>query len=257
MNMYTKLLMHIERHMYKKGQYKGSAPANKDRRGMSHFRIVKSSSDGTVRIRMWNTDIITVRQDGSVLIDTNGYHTHNTTIIRLNDSFAMFFDAEQVRLSKQSVFSYSQPVLNVGGKRFAYYDGIILSDTGEFLTPMQAFEQKRTDKVATKALADDLKASGFKDAFAILYATTTEEDRGENDYSLFGVDWQDVLSDNEQADKWKLIIARVKYERDYWSARTTGSPWKEKSNAKGCWASIMQYCKKNMYVVSRSSTYVL
>ena len=257
MNMYTKLMMHIERHMYKKGQYKGSAPANKDRRGMSHFRVVKSSCDGTVRIRMWNTDIITAHQDGSVRIDTNGYHTHNTTIMRLNEALYWFFDGVRVQMHKQSIFSYSQPVLTVDGKRFSYYDGIILSETGEFLTPMQAFEQKRTDRVATKEFADDIKASGFKDAFKVLYATTTVEDRGENDYSLFGVDWQDVLADNEQADKWKLIIARTKYERDYWSARTTGSPWAEKSDAKGCWASIMQYCKKNMYVVSRSSTYVL
>jgi len=257
MNMYTKLMMHIERHMYKKGQYKGSAPANKDRRGMSHFRVVKSSSDGTVRIRMYNTDIITARQDGSVLIDTNGYHTHNTTIIRLNEALYWFFDGVRVHMHKQSVFSYSQPVLTVDGKRFAYYDGINLSETGEFLTPMQPFEQKRTDKVATKEFADDIKASGFKDAFKVLYAMTTEEDRGENDYSLFGVDWQDVLSDNEQADLWKLIIARTKYERNYWRKSPNESLWQEKSDAKGCWATIMQYCKKNMYVVSRSSTYVL
>jgi len=257
MNMYTKLMMHIERHMYKKGQYKGSAPANKDRRGMSHFRVVKSSSDGTVRIRMYNTDIITARQDGSVLIDTNGYHTHNTTIIRLNEALYWFFDGVRVHMHKQSVFSYSQPVLTIGGKRFAYYDGINLSETGEFLTPMQPFEQKRTDKVATKAFAEDIKASGFKDAFKVLYAMTTEEDRGENDYSLFGVDWQDVLSDNEQADIWKMIIARTKFERRYSFANGGGYQYEEKSNAKGCWATIMQYCKKNMYVVSRSSTYVL
>ena len=253
MNMYTKLMMHIERHMYKKGQYKGSAPANKDRRGMSHFRVVKSSSDGTVRIRMWNTDIITAHHDGSVLIHTDGYHTHNTTIMRLNEALYWFFDGVRVQMHKQSIFSYSQPVLTIGGKRFSYYDGIILSETGEFLTPMQAFEQKRTDKVATKAFAEDIKESGFKDAYALLYATTTEEDRGENDYSLFGVDWQDVLADNEQADKWKLIIARMKYQRNYWS----GSKWTEKSDAKSCWANIMQYCKKNMYVVSRSETFVL
>jgi hypothetical protein len=250
-------MMHLERHMYKRGANKGEAPADKSRRSKSHFRVVKGN-DGTMRVRMYGTDILTARQDGSVLIDTKGWHTHNTTIIRLNEALHWFFEGVRVHMHKQSVFSYSQPVLYVDGKKYSYYDGIVLSDTGEFLAPMLAFEQKRTDKVATKAFADDIKASGFKDAFAILYATTTEEDRGENDYSLFGVDWQDVLSDNEQADLWKLIIARTKYERDYWwGARTTGTPWVERSDAKGCWATIMQYCKKNMYVVSRSSTYVL
>jgi len=256
MNMYTKLKLHLERHMYKRGKNKGDAPANKHRRGMSHYRVVKGNDD-TMRVRMWGTDIITAYPDGNVLIDTNGYHTHNTTIIRLNEAFSFVPDLMYVNLRKQSVYSYSQPVLRVNDKLYSYYDGIMLNDQGEIVTPLQAFEQKRTDKVATKELADDLKASGFKDAFKILYATTTVEDRGENDYSLFGVDWQDVLSDNEQADKWKLIIARTKYERDYWSARTTGIPWVEKSDAKACWASIMAECKKNMYVVSRSSTYVL
>jgi hypothetical protein len=251
-------MMHLERHMYKKGKNKGDAPAYSGRRGMSHFRVVKGNDD-IMRIRMWNTDIISAYPDGRVQIDTNGYHTHNTTIIRLNDALSMFFDGVRVKMTKQSILSYSQPVLNVDGKRYSYYDGIRLSETGEVTTPLQAFEQKRTDKVATKALADDIKASGFKDTFPLLYAMTTEEDRGENDYSLFGVDWQDVLSDNEQADKWKLIIARTKFERRYSFSASNGGGYmyEEKSNAQGCWATIMQYCKKNMYVVSRSETFVL
>jgi hypothetical protein len=254
--MYTKLKLHLERHMYKRGKNKGDAPANVRRRGMSHYRVVKGNDD-TMRVHMWGTDIITAYPDGNVLIDTNGYHTHNTTILRLNEAFSFMPDLMYVNLRKQSVYSYSQPVLRVNDKLYSYYDRIMLNDQGEIVTPLQAFEQKRTDKVATKALADDVKASGFKDAFAILYATTTAEDIEQGNYSLFGLDWQDVLSNNEQADKWKLIIARVKYERDYWSARTTGTPWTEKSDAKACWATIMQYCKKNMYVVSRSSTFVL
>jgi hypothetical protein len=248
--------MHLSRHVYKKGAHKGEAPAYAGRRGMSHFRVLKDV-EGNMRIRMYNTDIITARPDGSVLIDTKGWHSHNTTIIRLNDSLSMFYDAERVRLSKQSVLSYSQPVLRVGDKRFSYYDGIVLSETGEVTTLLQAFEMKRVNKVASQSLASGLQASGFKDAFKILYAMTTPDDLGENDYSLFGVDWQDVLSNNEQADKWKLIIARSKFYKDYWSARSGGSLWTEKSDAKACWATIMQYCKKNMFVVSRSSTYVL
>jgi len=255
MNMYTKLMMHLERHMYKKGAYKGEAPADKSRRGKSHFRVVKGN-DNTMRVRMYGTDIITARQDGSVLIDTRGYHTHNTTIMRLNEALHWFFEDVHVHMNKQAIFSYSQPVLNVDGKKYSYYDGVILSATGEFLTPMRAFEQKRADKPKTQGFAEDLVDSGFKDAFAILYATTTAEDIEQGNYALFGVDWQDVLADSEQADKWKIIIARTKYERNYW--RSNGdSPWAEKSNAKGCWATIMQYCKKNMYVVSRSETFVL
>jgi len=254
--MYTKLMMHLERHMYKKGKNKGDAPANKHRRGMSHFRVVKGK-DGTMRVRMWSTDILTAHPDGSVLIDTNGYHTHNTTIIRINEAFAFMPDLMYVNLHKRSVYSYSQPTLRINDKLYSYYDGMILSEQGEVLTPLQAFEQKRVDRAETKALADDIKASGFKDAYALLYAVATPEDVQPNDYSLFGVNWQDVLCNNDQADKWRTIIARSKFERNYSFANGGGYVYEEKSNAKACWATIMQYCKKNMYVVSRSSTFVL
>lgn len=254
MNMYTKLMMHLERHMYKKGAHKGEAPADKSRRGKSHFRVVKGN-DGTMRVRMYGTDIVTARQDGSVLIDTNGYHTHNTTIMRLNETLGWFFEGVRVHVGKQAIFSYSQPVLYVDGKKYSYYDGIVLSATGEFLTPMQAFEQKRVDKAETKEFADDLKESGFKDAFPLLYATTTTEGL-ENNYVLFGIDIANVITNNYDADKWHMVIAKFKYERNYW--RSNGDAvWQEKTTAKTCWSSIMQYCKKNMYVVSRSETFVL
>lgn len=219
---------------------------------MDHYRVVKGNDD-TYRVRMHSTDIITAYPNGDVKIDTNGYHSHNTTIIRLNEAFD-FFDGSSVGMGKRSILSYSQPVLRVNGKQYSYYDGITLNDQGEVITPLQAFEQKRTDQVATKALAEDLQESGFTDAFKLLYAVATPEDRGENDYSLFGVDWNDVLSNNDQADKWKMIIARSKFQREYAYPQYQ---YVEKSNAKACWATIVQYCKKNMYIVSRSETYVL
>jgi len=257
MNMYTKLSMHLTRHMYKKGAHKGDAPAYANRRGMSHFRVVKGN-DGTMAVRMWSTDILTAHPDGSVLIHTRGYHRHNTTIIRLNDALAMFFESVRVKMYKQSVLSYSQPVLNVSGKRFAYYDGIVLSETGEVLTPLQAFEQKRVDQAETKELANDLAESDFKDAYALLYAMATPEDMDLDSYSLFGVKLPEVFAANDQADKWKTIIARNKFERSYtWSNGTNGYKYEERSNAKQVWATLMAACKKNMYVVSRSETYVL
>lgn len=255
MNTYTKLSMHLSRYMYKKGKNKGDAPANRYRRSMDHFRVVKGNDD-TYRVRMYNTDILTAYPNGDVKIDTSGYHTHNTTIIRLNEAFGFM---EEVRLCvyKRNVYSYSQPVIRVNDKLYSYYDGITLNAQGEVITPLQAFEQKRTDRDATKELAEDLQTSGFKDAFKLLYATATEEDIGENQYSLFGVNWADVLTNNDQAHHWKTIIARNKFERNYWPTAAYPHHWKEKANAKQCWASIMQYCKKNMYVVSRSETFVL
>ena len=244
--------MHLSRHMYKRGKNKGDAPANHNQRGMCHFRVVKGNDD-TMRVRMWSTDIITAYPNGDVKIDTNGYHTHNTTIIRLNEAF-WFFESVSMGMSKRSIFSYSQPVLRVNGKLYYFYDGITLNAQGEVITPLQAFEQKRVDKAATKELAVDLAESGFTDAFKLLYAVATPDDMEKDNYGMFGVRLPDALSDTNRADTWKMIIARSKFQREYAYPQYQ---YVEKSNAKACWATIMQACKKNMYIVSRSETYVL
>ena len=247
--------MHLERHMYKKGANKGDAPADGTKRRRDYHRVVKNN-DGTMAVRLFGTDILTAYEDGTVRIHTDGWYDRRLTVLRLNGSFC-FFTGVSVGMRMQNVFSYNQPILSVNGKKYSYYDGITLDAQGEITTPLRAFEQKRIDKKETAEFADELKESGFKDAFKLLYATTTPEHIGENNYELFGVDWRDVLTNVHLASKWQLIIARAKYERDYWSPRTGGSMWKEKSDAKACWATIMAACKKNMYVVSRSETFVL
>jgi len=238
--------------MYKRGKNKGDAPANAHRRAMDHYRVVKGNDD-TYRVRMWSTDILTAYPNGDVKVDTRGYHTHNTTIIRLNEAFG-FFEGVGVGMGKRSILSYSQPVLRVNGKLYSYYDGITLNAQGEIITPLQAFEQKRTDRVATKELASDLQESGFADAFKLLYAVATPDDMEKDNYGMFGVRLPDALSDNNRADTWKMIIARSKFQREYAYPQYT---YVEKSNAKACWATIMAACKKNMYIVSRSETFVL
>lgn len=252
MSMYSKLSMHLSRHMYKRGKNKGQAPANAHRRAMDHYRVVKGNDD-TYRIRMHSTDIITAYPNGDVKIDTNGWYTHNTTIIRLNESFG-FFEGVGVGMSKRSILSYSQPVLRVGTKLYYYYDGITLNAQGEVITPLQAFEQKRVDRAATKELTNELQESGFTDAFKLLYAVATPDDIERDNYGMFGVKLPDALTDNARADQWKVIIARSKFVRQYAYPQYK---YIEKSNAKACWATIMAQCKKNMYIVSRSETFVL
>ena len=253
MNMYTKLSMHLSRHMYKRGMNKGDAPANAHQRGMNHFRVVKGNDD-TMRVRMWSTDILTAYPNGNVKIDTSGYHRHNTTIIRLNEALHSFFDGVPLAMHKHSILSYSQPVLRIGVKRYSYYDGMTLNEQGEIITPLQAFEQKRVDREETKALADDLAESGFTDAFKLLYAVSTADDMEPDNYGMFGVKLPDALTDSARANTWKVIIARNKFERSY---SFNGYKYVERSNAKACWANLMAECKKNMYVVSRSETFVL
>jgi hypothetical protein len=252
MNMYTKLSMHLSRYMYKRGANKGDAPANRYRRGMTHFRVVKGNDD-TYRVRMFGTDLLTAKPDGTVVIDTGGWYDRPTTILRLNEAFG-FFDGVSISMYKQSILSYSQPVLRVNGKRYSYYDGITLNEQGEILTELRAFEMKRVDRVATKELADDLAESGFKNSYALLYAVSTPEDMALDSYAYFGLKIPEALADATQGDAWKTIIARHKFHRSY---SYNGYQYEERSNAKQVWANLMAECKKNMYIVSRSETYVL
>jgi len=254
MNMYTKLSMHLERHMYKKGKNKGSAPADKHKRGRDYFRVVKNNG-GTMAVRLFGTDILTAYEDGTVRIHTDGWWDRQLTVLRLNEAFC-FFEGVSIGMRTQRIFSYNQPILSVNGKKYRYYDGITLNAQGEITTPLQAFEQKRIDREETAAFADELKESGFKDTFPLLYATTTIENIAEHNYELFGTKWRDVLVDNNRADKWQMIIARTKYYR-YYSYHQGKYVTEEKATAKSCWATIMAECKKNMYVVSRSETFVL
>jgi len=255
MNTYTKLSMHLSRYMYKKGKNKGDAPANRYRRSMDHFRVVKGNND-TYYVRMFGTDLITAKPDGTVVINTGGWWDRPTTILRLNEAFG-FIEGVSVSMYKRSIYSYSQPALRVDGKLYSYYDGITLNAQGEIITPLRAFEQKRIDKAESKDFANDLIESGFKDAFPLLYAVSTPEEMELDNYALFGVKIPEMLADSTQADKWKLLIARNKFERYYSFNNGGGYAYTEKANAKQCWASIMQHCKKNMFVVSRSETFVL
>jgi len=251
MNVYTKLSMHLARHKYTRGANKGDAPALAKKRTMNHFRVVKNSN-GTMAVRMIHTDIITAYPNGDVRIDTDGWHDHNTTIIRLNEAFG-FFDGVNVSMYTQSILSQNQLVLRIDGKRYSYYDGITLNERGEITTELKAFEQKRIDRAESKNLANDLKESGFTDAFKLLYAMSTPEDNDDR-IPMFGVRLPDALIDNAQADKWKPIIAKNKFQRRYGYG---GYTHEERSDAKACWANLMAECKKNMYVVSRSETFVL
>jgi len=89
MNMYSKLSTHLERHQYKRGQYKGDAPADKARRGKNHFRVTREV--GTMGVMFHQTQIITAYLDGQVRLTAGGYEGHVTTRKAFRDmGFVMY-----------------------------------------------------------------------------------------------------------------------------------------------------------------------
>lgn len=80
MTIYTQLEAYLAKHAYSKGQYKGDAPADPDRRGRTHIRVVRRSPS-QISIVMHATDIVRCYADepDTLMLDSNGWHDSPTT----------------------------------------------------------------------------------------------------------------------------------------------------------------------------------
>ncbi len=243
MNTYTKLQMHLERHMYKRGRYKGDAPADRYKRGKSFFRVVKHHD--RMVVRMHSTDFLTAYPDGRVVIDTNTWYNSNTTRLRLNEALG---STGFGRIYMQKVMGLSQPVFRVGNNSYLYYDGMEFSEDGKLLSAPKPFEMRRIDKAESNEFMAEVKASGFKDMFPLLYATATSPE--ERTYVNAGR-LREKLTDADRAVDWPDIISAYKYNYVY-NYKAGRREHIEKGTDKTCWSEIMKDIKKEMYVTLTS-----
>jgi hypothetical protein len=240
MNTYSKLLMHLKRHVYKRGQYKGDAPADRHNRGKSHFRVIQYID--RMVVRMYSVNILVAFSDGRIVINTNGWHDSSTTRLRLNEALG-FVGFGQIYTRK--VMGLSQPVFRAGNNSYRYYDGMEFDDSARLLTKAEPFEMRRIDKAETKEFMDAVKASGFKAMFPLLYASTTP-----GPVAVHRM--QDMITDSDQAHRWPDIISAYKFECVY-VYKTGQRETLERGTAKTCWNAIMKECKKGMYVTLKSN----
>ena len=248
---YTRLLNHLTKHVYKRGQFKGEAPADSTKRGKNHFRVYEHN-DNTMRVRMFSTDVITAYEDGRFTLDTRGWYGSQTTKSNINDALYWFSPPVHLHLHMDSVLGERQPCLRVGDNRYRYYDGITINAQGEVASELRPFDRKRIDRKESVEFMQSIKESGFKGLFNILYEAVSEPE-----LDAFGF-WQgvskmprnlkEVLADAEQADTWHEIVRNYKYVRQ----------WRRFSLVPRdvAWRSLMAECKKNMYVTGRSDVFV-
>ena len=171
MNTFTKLKLHLERHMYKRGRNKGEAPADSSRRRKSAFRVLAQGN--TMVVRMYGTDIITAYEDGTFVLNTGGWWT-NTTRANLNDALNWFVPRTSIRVSGRLVFGMRQPTVTPNQKTMYFYDGITFDAEGALMSAPLCFERKRVDKAETAKFRGDIAKSNFKDTFPILYQAAEE-----------------------------------------------------------------------------------
>lgn len=236
MNMYQHLQQHLERHAYKRGANKGSAPANKGQRWRNSFLVVKHAD--YMSIRLWRTDIIKAYPDGTFIIDTDGYYSHITTVIRMNEALRYF--ACSMWMGSINKFSLFQKIMCVNGTRYRFYDGMKFDADCKLLSEKKCFERRFLDKAQTKELLDEIKESGFREVFNVLWSQVNRDDRfGASTYRL-----NETITNPDKSDEWMSIIAQAAF-----------SGWGDKACPQVAWSRIMQAAKKDMYVVVPTDIY--
>jgi hypothetical protein len=205
MNAHTRLSMHLDRHMYKRGRNKGDAPADSARRGKSHFRVIKGNG-GQMIVRMHNADLMTAYEDGRIKLDTRGWHDSQTTRACMNEALCFFGMGGMSAIGRLRYRGYSQAALRMGSKTYRYYDGMEFSADGTLLTPPKPFTAKITDREETAEFRADIKESGFVDVFPILYAAAEPPA-----ITWMATSAEKVMKSDAHANSWSTLVAITKY----------------------------------------------
>jgi hypothetical protein len=188
--------------MYKRGKFKGDAPADCGRRAKSHFRVVKGNG-GQMIVRMHNADLLTAYEDGRIMLNTRGWHDSRTTRDCMNEALCFF---GMGCMGSVRYRGYSQTGIRMNGKTYRYYDGMEFSAEGALLSEAKVFTAKLTDREETAEFRADIKESGFADVFPVLYAAATVPEQ-----SWYGHPAKKVMTSDFHANNWPTLIAITKY----------------------------------------------
>lgn len=241
MNTYEKLKAHLDKYMYKRGANKGMAPAESSRRGKTHFVVRYDHRGGAMCVRMYSTDLLTAYPDGRIVVDTGGWSESSTTKMNMNRAFS--FVPFRIGLWGTKVFSKSQMVLYLSGKKYRYYNGMEISGEGELLSEPKPFLMHRIDRDESAALAEEVKASGFKDVFPVLHANVAVDAP-----IVAGTtrNLRRIITDADLSARWPDVVAAFKDGGLDYSSATRGYERRVLDKAQ-TWAAIMAECKQGMY----------
>lgn len=239
---YAKLKLHLERHVYKRGAYKGDAPAEK--RSKTHLRVVQKND--CMVVRMYKTDIITAYEDGSIKLSTGTWWT-NTTRANMNEALRNFVPF-YIGIGSRSVFSMVQRIVNARGTTYAFYDGIRFNAEGTLTSQPMAFERKRANKAEREEFRKDIAESGFQDTFPILYASAEIPQQG-----WMSMNMDRIVRNDVYANEWPLAVSIIKYPT-FGHRLTKTVAYEDWRNA---WKALMRQCTKDMVEVVRTDVTTL
>lgn len=245
MTTYTKLKLHLERHMYKRGKNKGAAPADSSRRSKTHFRV--RANNDTMVVRMHHTDILTAYEDGTVRLSTGGWWT-STTLRNLNTALGSFFTGPRMWVGGRRVFGMSQQTITRASGTVMFFHGIMFDAYGNQRGTPVPFERKRADKDERAEFRRDVAESGFKDAFPILYQAA-----GVPEVSWLNASMEKLVRDDVYVNQWPDVIGLIKYP----TYGNRAMKIQAHDDWRDAWKSLMAQCAKDMTEVVRTDVLVI
>jgi hypothetical protein len=244
MNAHTKLKLHLERHVYRRGRNKDEAPADQYRRNKTHFRVIRGNG-GQMIVRFHGADILTAYEDGHIRLNTNGWHASPTTRSAMNHALCFF---GMGAVSSVRLGGYSQTGIRVNGKTYCYYDGMEFGADGTLLSVAKVFTAKRTDREETAEFRADIKASGFVDMFPVLYAVAEVPTSG-----WIPVTTRKIMAEDHNTNYWPDLVSLTKYST--YASRSRNKP--AHPDHKAALRSLIASVTKNMTMLVETDKTVL
>lgn len=168
MTAYDKLLAYLEPRRIKRGEFKGQAWLDKP---YNRHKRVYECGPGQVAVRMHRTDILEARQDGTVVLHTDGWYSSPTTRSCLAD--ALYLAGIPGSLSTRRYSGHLNYALTIYGKgTWAFYDGMVLDSGGTLLSTARPFYKQVADRERRAAERERLKP--FLDMLPILVANVMD-----------------------------------------------------------------------------------
>lgn len=252
--LHSKMKLHHERHVYKRGMHKGDAPAGP--RYKSDYRIMVHADH--MALRYYKTDILKAYPDGSITINCDGYSDRMSTKKYLNE---WLYENDRMGVGSIRVMSESQLVVATSKGTYRYYDGISFDANGAPTTPLKPFRALRIDRDEVAELNKAIEENGFREMFKVLWGAVTSDDLPNRyDYRAWMSlkDRTDVFSmPDTYAEGWREMVAYFAFDSEtYWDeSKAQYNIRYIKREPSAVWKAIMEWAKHDMLKTIETEVY--
>lgn len=203
------LARHLEHHQYKKGTYEGAAPADKARRGKTHYRIERRYN-GDMVVVFHYTDIIRALPDGTIILRTNGYNQSRLTRVAFADAISAF-TPWHAYLTTVTNNGYTNICLSGSGldKPVAFEEGMIIRPDGTIDNFGAKLYRYEANRAARKAWRKDPLIQEFRELLPLMFEAAKSSASSETWRRIMPLGFANIynrLEALQDKDSWADLI---------------------------------------------------